>query len=1421
MPPKRNKNKRLDDFVYEDESRRSSVGDVVFNRSGRDSNPFNGLEATLSQLATGIAKLQVTVDKLAADKADVNIDQELREIVRDKPLLNPNPSGHDRSYISNFKELGGNNVFFYPNGKCHPMAFIKKIKRIFSEAGVPEEFKLGLVLSALRGTAADWADIKESGFFTFQDFEKAFCDKFWGVDRQRELFLKLNYGKYEKGSRSEYFLNLCNQAGYLSVPIEEIQLVKLLSKHFASDVQRGIVTLGLKKFDEVDEYLTSIDLTCGDDTPEPPTEQGVNRSGRGVQTSSSNTHAHRNRNDGQEWRQGRQTDNREVREMRVTSFNEDLDLFSDFEEEEIEISESTCDLRAAFIDAQVGSIDVQILIDSGSEISAISEEFYNRVVKQLGVPLLPVTNVAIQVAVGGKRQRVKFQILLPVLLKKSGVLLDVKCLIVPGLNQNAIFGFDWLLQHKVEMDFHKSVMVVKLADREIIIRYAAVSGDEEKADQLCVSFAAVGSEGTGSMMEVSKQGYSMTDKELVVGRADTSVENRGALIKLLNRYDGVFSESPGKVKSYVHVIEMVDDSPFFCRNYPVAFAHREAVREQIKEMLNWGVIKKQKTDHISPLVTVMKKDGSVRVCLDARNLNKRMKQDFILPPNPNELLASFKAGMVVSTIDLTASYWQIAIKPEHSQYVGFVFENESYTFQRLPFGLSTSMASLIRCLNGVLGPESREFTAVYVDDLLVFSKTPDEHLNHLRFIFEKLESEGVTVKLRKCQFMRKEVTFLGHVISSEGISLDPKRIEAIQGFPTPRNIRELRGFLGLVNYEQRFCEKYSELTIPLLRLLKKNVPWTWGSDEMKAFKEVKEGFLQVSMVAHPDFSKKFFIQCDSSDFAVGGCLFQESDKGERQVVAFTSATQKGPQLRYTTTEKELLALVHCLRQWRTLVLGQSLVVITDHKSLCFLFSCKLKSSRLTRWILAIQEFNFEILHCPGSQNITADTLSRNPRERSLHCGPDRSTGISIMLLRLTDDYKGLQKSFKSLKADQMDDEWIRKKMEILDGSDKRDSILTKRVLTWFKIHEGILFKRGDDLNLGYKICVPKSQVKDLILAHHVNEGHYGRAKTFSYLKQRFYWPKMQKQVGQVVASCEICQKAKVQNRSAGLRNAVLPAKPGELVCIDLMGPLPMSRGGATQLLVLVDAFSKFCKLYALKKASSKAIVNRVLEHYVPQVQKPQCILSDNGAQFAGKHWLDSLSKNGIAVKHTSVYFPQGNMTERYNREIGRLLRSYCFDKHTRWAFVIGFIEECLNNAINETTGFAPYFLQFGRRAAQPIERFINFPPDENLNIDRSKILCLARNRLITKAERRADKHNLGVKEVTFKVGDKVLVRSHELSSAADRTIKKFFLLFEGPFQILRCAGPNSYVIGDLKGKEINKQNVVNLRLFKEPVDCLC
>lgn len=328
----------------------------------------------------------------------------------------------------------------------------------------------------------------------------------------------------------------------------------------------------------------------------------------------------------------------------------------------------------------------------------------------------------------------------------------------------------------------------------------------------------------------------------------------------------------------------------------------------------------------------------------------------------------------------------------------------------------------------------------------------------------------------------------------------------------------------------------------------------------------------------------------------------------------------------------------------------------------------------------------------------------------------------------------------------------------------------ERYKKWFTIHQGLLFRRGSGRRPGYKLVIPRAHVIDLVNQEHLANGHFGVKKCLAFLQRYYYFPKMEKLVRRIIAGCEICQRSKVGRKCHGLMQNILPP-PNELVATDLLGPLPKSRGGVEYLLVFVDCFSKLVVCAPIKKATSRAIIRVLTERFIPYAGKPKAILSDNGTQYSSVVWLSTLENLGIKAVHTSYYFPQGNPTERVNREIVRLLRTFCSEKHTKWSYFMDDIEFWLNNAVHDSTGYTANEIHFAQPRRNDFLKEINFPDGSGLQSeDHNAVIMLARERLQSKAAMRTNKHNLRYKPVKFNPGDRVWVKSHEKSSAIDKTI---------------------------------------------------
>ena len=305
--------------------------------------------------------------------------------------------------------------------------------------------------------------------------------------------------------------------------------------------------------------------------------------------------------------------------------------------------------------------------------------------------------------------------------------------------------------------------------------------------------------------------------------------------------------------------------------------------------------------YINPMVTVVKKDQTVRLCLDARRINAVTVPDHEGTIPIDQVLASCGRVKVMSSIDLTSSFWQIPLAKESRDYTGFLYKGKCYRYTVTPFGLKTSLASLTCGLDKVLCDEVKKFTILYVDDCLCVSENIDEHLVHLRMLLDNLRRENVTVNLKKSKFFRDRINYLGYELTTKGISTSTEKIAAIMEFPRPKNPKQLKGFLGLTNFYNKFTSKYAEKTQPLLQLLKKGSKFKWTTELEINFNEVKKLFIDTVMLKHPDPDKRFYLQTDASKYAIGGQLYQMDDDGKIGVIAFTSRVFRGAELNYFIT----------------------------------------------------------------------------------------------------------------------------------------------------------------------------------------------------------------------------------------------------------------------------------------------------------------------------------------------------------------------------------------------------------------------------------------------------------------------------------------------------------------------------------------
>lgn len=461
-------------------------------------------------------------------------------------------------------------------------------------------------------------------------------------------------------------------------------------------------------------------------------------------------------------------------------------------------------------------------------------------------------------------------------------------------------------------------------------------------------------------------------------------EERKAILDLLREYSDIF-HIKGNTLTFTnkikHRIRTQDEIPVYTRTYRYPEVHRKEIQRQIEEMLDQKIIRPSHSPWSSPIWVVPKKmDASGqkkwRIVVDLRMVNAKTLGDKYPLPNITDLLDKLGRCQYFTTLDLASGFHQIELAEEDIQKTAFSTENGHYEFLRMPFGLKNAPATFQRVMDSILRGYQNEICAVYMDDIIVFSTSLQEHISRLRKVFDRLRESNFKIQLDKSEFLRKEVAYLGHIVTPDGVKPNPDKVKAIQRYPLPKTTKEIKGFLGLLGYYRKFIRDFAKITKPLTKCLKKDaIINPTDPDYIKCFEMCKNILINEPILQYPNFNETFLLTTDASNYAIGAVLSQ-GKVGSDLPIAYASRTLNASETNYSTIEKELLAIVWAVKYFRPYLFGRKFKIITDHKPLQWLFSLKEPNSKLIRWRLKLEEYDYEIIYKKGSLNKNADALSR-------------------------------------------------------------------------------------------------------------------------------------------------------------------------------------------------------------------------------------------------------------------------------------------------------------------------------------------------------------------------------------------------------------------------------------------------------------
>lgn len=1024
--------------------------------------------------------------------------------------------------------------------------------------------------------------------------------------------------------------------------------------------------------------------------------------------------------------------------------------------------------------------DIVALLDSGANASIIGSEGVN-VIPLCKLRILPSVSKQI-VTADGTRQKIIGTVDLPIFVNNKFRIL--KALVVPSVTHSFILGSDFCRKFNIRMDFKQNTWEIT----------------DDEGSELCMVRAENNCAVSGDVCNR----HDFTSSQL------KQIDSIESLFKNLNR-DGKLS----RTNKLVHHIETADAKPIKQRQYllsPYMLGH---LNKELDRMLELGVVEPSESAWSSPVLLVKKKDGSYRFCFDGRKLNSVTQKDSYPLPFVDRILNMLRDARFISSIDLRSAFWQIPLDRNSKEKTAFAVPGRGlFQFTVLPFGLSNAAQVQQRLMDAVFGPELEPHIFVYLDDIIITSKTFEEHIILLREVARRLDNANLSVNISKCEFFRKSLKYLGFVVDELGLRTDPDKVAAMLNFPQPINTTEIKRFVGMCSWYRRFVPHFSSLIAPINDLLKgkkKGEKVLWSEEAGVAFDKIKQALVSAPILSSPDFSKKFCIQCDASDVGLGGVLTQVQGV-EEKVIAFASRTLSKAERNYSVTERECLAVVFGIDKFRPYIEGVKFTVMTDHYSLLWLNRMKDPTGKLARWSVKLQQFDFDLRHRKGKFNVVPDALSRSPLDSEVNVVEDN---IALAIDLPIDDKYYSEMRENILKDPDSYPQWL-----------VRDGYVFKYVPSRISLKSNIS---------DWKYLVPKNQRKQILKFCHDEPiaAHLGYAKTLARVTISYYWPSMRRDIHRYVKSCAVCgaQKAPCIARAGFMGKQKNVSFPWQVISIDIVGPLPRSSKGFSFILVVTDVFTKFTLIHPMRKALASTIARFVENDVFLVYGVPQYILSDNGKQFVSSTFKDLCHEYKVQkLLYTALYHPQANPVERYNRTINTAIRSYVNEDHKKWDAEIPKIAFALRTAVSEVTGFSPAFLNFGRVVPCRGDYYKSFCEVKNAEMscadpksyaqDLGKLRDIyddIKKRLSAAHERNAKAYNLRKRDIEFFVGDLVWRRNKVLSNAAHDFASKLaprYVLCKVKKKISKLV----YALVDRDGSNVGRWHIKDLKPYHEYQD---
>jgi transposase InsO family protein len=853
--------------------------------------------------------------------------------------------------------------------------------------------------------------------------------------------------------------------------------------------------------------------------------------------------------------------------------------------------------------------------------------------------------------------------------------------------------------------------------------------------------------------------------------------------------------------------------------YRMTPAEREEFEEQIKKLLANGWITDSHSRYAAPVIFVKKPNGTLRMCVDYRGLNKITVKDRYPLPYIDDLLDKLHGGRIFTKLDLASGYHQVRIHPDDCHKTAFIAPEGFYEYKVIPFGLANAPAAFMRLMHRILRPH-RRYAIVYLDDVLIFSKTLAEHKAHVDAVLQSIRRARLRLSDPKCIFGALETSFVGFKVNKYGVHTEEKKVAAVQDWPVPKSPSALRSFLGLAGYYRKFVFKFAHRANLLYDLATKTKDeFHWTPNHQIQFEDLKQALTSAPVLATLDPDTDFILRTDASDTAIGGVLSQKQlldGKMVERPLGYFSRKLHSVETRYPAYDRELLAISANLEHWACYVHGRRHTTIyTDHAALQHILAQNKLSSRQWRHLDKLQQHDYDIKYFPGASNTVADALSRiaytqpkNPETTSVL--------LNVVELRISasKDWLG------EVQAGYKEDLIFGPVLEYLDGKEldrpkTKKGRRTRERAKAYLLQDGLLYHKPS----GGKLCIPANLRSDVIREAHdaiLGGGHAGIEKTVAAVTSRYHWPRMTDTITDWIRGCDVCHRIKHKNaKPYGLLQALpTPLHRAERVNIDFITKLPTSESGYDAVATVIDPLTKRARWIPVTEAklTAEKFATTFIDGYVRSRGLPVSIVSDRDARFTSNFWQSLCSQLGITLRMSTAYHPQSDgQAEKANATLETFLKAYIaqMENSANWDRLLPLAEFTYNAAKHKAIGMSPFEADIGYIPRLPLDLLApgSFTPHSHSGIayaeNLANTLRMLRERMeetqlamVTDANEHRQQH-------PFQVGDDVFLDTRLLpvgyanvNGVANEAInsRKFQHPYAGPFRLLKKAGNNAFLL---------------------------